>query len=60
MTSMTTEHRWIKGTYKGVYTVIREDGPWTLLDDRAPLMPRVCPLEEADGFTIEALCDEDD
>ena len=26
------EWLWVKGAYKGVYTEMREDGPWTALD----------------------------
>jgi hypothetical protein len=31
------DSRWIKGAYKGVYTEMREDGPWTHLEVRDAL-----------------------
>ena len=28
--------QWVKGAVLGVYTEMRDDGPWTLIDDDAP------------------------
>ena len=41
--------RWIKGTVNGIYTEMREDGPWVLTDGEA----MICPSCEAEMYEDE-------